>query len=101
MPMRVAVAGLGWWGKQIISCLKKSPRFEVVYGVDPIASEVTNGFLADHGVRYVSSLDSVLTYSNVDGVMLALDSGAKRNALKKSGFERPFQARQSRLGMAS
>jgi hypothetical protein len=31
----------------------------------------------------------------------SLDSGAKRNALKKSGFERPFQARQSRLGMAS
>src|SRR5580692_9111604 len=24
-----------------------------------------------------------------------LDSGAKRNALKRSGFERPFQARQS------
>jgi hypothetical protein len=30
-----------------------------------------------------------------------LDSGAKRNALKKSGSERPFQARQSRLGKAS
>ena len=30
-----------------------------------------------------------------------LNSGAKRNALKRSGFERPFQARQSRLGMAS
>jgi hypothetical protein len=29
------------------------------------------------------------------------DSGAKRNALKRSGFERPFQARQSRLGRAS
>jgi len=71
MPMRGAVAGLGWWGKQIISCLKKSPRFEVVYGVDPIASEGTNGFLADHGVRYVSNLDSVLTDSNVDGVILA------------------------------
>ncbi len=28
-----------------------------------------------------------------------LDSGAKRNAVKRSGFERPFQARQSRLGM--
>ena len=24
-----------------------------------------------------------------------------RNVLKRSGFERPFQARQSRLGMAS
>ena|SRR5271165_2481610 len=30
-----------------------------------------------------------------------LDSGAKRNAVKRSGFERPFQARQARLGMAS
>jgi hypothetical protein len=30
-----------------------------------------------------------------------LDSGAKRNALKRSGFERLFQARQARLGMAS
>ena len=33
--MKVAVAGLGWWGKQIISCLDKSPRFEVLYGIDP------------------------------------------------------------------
>jgi hypothetical protein len=30
-----------------------------------------------------------------------LDSGAKRNGVKRSGFERPFQARQSRLGLAS
>ena len=30
-----------------------------------------------------------------------LDSGAKRNGVKRSGFERPFQARQVRLGMAS
>jgi hypothetical protein len=32
---------------------------------------------------------------------LTLDSGAKRNAVKKNGFERLFLARQSRLGMAS
>ena len=31
----------------------------------------------------------------------SLDSGAKRNGFKRSGFERPFQARQSRLGRAS
>ena len=31
----------------------------------------------------------------------SLDSGAKRNEVKRSGFERPFQARQARLGMAS
>jgi hypothetical protein len=37
-----------------------------------------------------------------DGLRKAgLDSGAKRNAVKKNGFERLFLARQSRLGMAS
>ena len=30
-----------------------------------------------------------------------LDSGAKRNEVKRSGFAHPFQARQARLGMAS
>ena len=44
--MRVAVAGLGWWGKQIISCLVKSPRFEVLHGVDPSPPEGALDFLA-------------------------------------------------------
>jgi hypothetical protein len=39
--------------------------------------------------------------SNQGTSTTSLDSGAKRNALKRSGFEHPFQARQVRLGMAS
>jgi hypothetical protein len=52
-------------------------------------------------------LKLVLTHADVNTVLAciggedSLDSGAKRNGLKRSGFERPFQARQSRLGMAS
>lgn len=34
--MKVAVVGLGWWGKEIIRCISLSPRFTVVYGVDPM-----------------------------------------------------------------
>ena len=34
-------------------------------------------------------------------VHLSLDSGAKRNGVRRSGFARPFQARQARLAMAS
>ena len=45
--MRVAVVGLGWWGKQIISCLKNSPRFAVVQGVDPAVSEDVKTFLSE------------------------------------------------------
>ena len=49
-----------------------------------------------------------VSYGGVSGGLRAvqmekqtLDSGAKRNAVKRSGFGRPFQARQARLGMAS
>ena len=31
----------------------------------------------------------------------SLDSGAKRNGVKRSGFAHPFQARQAELGEAS
>ena len=71
MPMRVAVAGLGWWGKQIISCLKNSPRFAVLQGVDPAASDQVKAFLADHGVRHLADLDAALSSTDVDGVILA------------------------------
>ena len=71
MPMRVAVAGLGWWGKQIISCLKKSPSFEVVQGVDPVATHEAKAFLESHGVRYLPDLDAAVSSADIDGVILA------------------------------
>ena len=47
--MKVAVAGLGWWGKQIISCLAKSPRFDVLYGIDPKPPADIDEFRKQHG----------------------------------------------------
>ena len=67
MPMRVAVAGLGWWGKQIVSCLKNSPRFAVVQGVDPAASDDVRTFLSNHGARYFPDLDAALSSADIDG----------------------------------
>jgi predicted dehydrogenase len=32
--IRVGIIGLGWWGKQIVTCLAESLRFEVVAGCD-------------------------------------------------------------------
>lgn len=32
--MRIAIIGLGWWGKQIVTCLADCPRFKVVAGCD-------------------------------------------------------------------
>src|SRR5271165_2671388 len=47
------------------------------------------------------ALDGTKIHANASRHSALLDSGAKRNAVKRSGFERPFQARQARLGMAS
>ncbi len=69
--MKVAVAGLGWWGKQIISCLEKSPRFEVLYGVDPSPPDDVAAFRQQHPFPLEADLDTVLADAAVEGVILA------------------------------
>jgi predicted dehydrogenase len=69
--MKVAVVGLGWWGKQIIRTLDKSPLFEVLYGVDPAppadALELRNAI----PFRIEGDLATVLADPAVEGVILA------------------------------
>jgi predicted dehydrogenase len=69
--MRVAVAGLGWWGKQIISCLDKSSRFEVLYGIDPKPPSDIDEFRKSHSFTLEPSLDKALADPAVEGAILA------------------------------
>ncbi len=69
--MKVAVAGLGWWGKQIIGCISRSPRFEVVYGVDPAPPADVADFRKIHPFTLAGSLDEALADPLVEGVILA------------------------------
>ncbi|MCP4380851.1 MAG: Gfo/Idh/MocA family oxidoreductase [Hyphomicrobiales bacterium] len=69
--MRVAVAGLGWWGKQIIACLEKSRRFDVLYGVDPSPPEDIAAFRQPYDFALEADLDKVLRDPAVEGVVLA------------------------------
>ena len=69
--MKVAVAGLGWWGKQIISCLDKSPRFEVLYGVDPMPPADVAEFCKSHKFKLETDLGKALADPAVEGVILA------------------------------
>lgn len=69
--MKVAVAGLGWWGKQIISCLSRSPRFEVLYGIDPKPPADVAEFRKSHRFTLGSTLDHALADHDVEGVILA------------------------------
>ena len=62
---------MGWWGKQIISCLDKSPRFEVLYGIDPKPPADVEEFRKSHKFTLDTTLDKALADPAIEGVVLA------------------------------
>ena len=69
--MKVAVVGLGWWGKEIIRCISRSARFTVVYGVDPMPPSGIEAFAEEFKFALESDLERVLKDADVEGVILA------------------------------
>jgi predicted dehydrogenase len=69
--LRIAVVGLGWWGKQIIACLEKSSRFDIAMGVDPTPPADVEDFRKSHPFKLSHSLDDALSDGRVEGVVLA------------------------------
>jgi predicted dehydrogenase len=66
----VAVVGLGWWGKQIVTCLAASRRFRVVAGIDlnpaPLAA-----FAVEHAFALETNYEAMLARADVDAVVVA------------------------------
>lgn len=60
MPVRVALVGLGWWGRTILSLLQGNAKLQVVRRVDP--------FVRDAGVS--ADYDEALRDAAVDAVVL-------------------------------
>jgi predicted dehydrogenase len=67
--LNVAVIGMGWWGKTLVSLMQNSPKFRVVKGVkrNP-ASEAE--FARANGFEIVSDYGAVLADPNIHGVVL-------------------------------
>lgn len=68
--IKAAVVGLGWWGKQIVTCLAASDRFSVVAGFD-VSPAPLRAFAAQHSFALTESFDALLTQSDVDAVIIA------------------------------
>ena len=64
---RIGIIGLGWWGKQIVTCLAESPRFKVVAGCD-IDHNTVAPFAAAQGFDLVVDYRDLLKRSDVDAV---------------------------------
>src|ERR671918_987258 len=70
-PLRVAVAGLGYWGPNIARNVARLPEAELAWCCD--ASEDNRARVAEQfpGVRFTGDLDEVLADEAVDAVALA------------------------------
>jgi predicted dehydrogenase len=66
--VRVAVVGLGWWGRIIVQLVKTSAKLRVVKGVDP--SPLAAPFAREQGLPLVAELDEALADRQVDAVVL-------------------------------
>jgi predicted dehydrogenase len=66
--LRVAVVGLGWWGRIIVPLLKGSAKLKVVKGVDPAPAAAE--FARAQGIPHETSFEKVLKDPAVQGVVL-------------------------------
>ena len=66
--LRVAVVGLGWWGRIIVPLLKGSDKLRVVKGVDPTPAGAE--FAAAQEIPYSASFEETLDDPDVQGVVL-------------------------------
>lgn len=72
--IRIAVIGLGWWGRQIVTCLAESPRFRVVAGFD-VDRQAASDFAARNGLALAESFAAVLARPDVDAVAIVTPHG--------------------------
>jgi len=68
--LKAAIVGLGWWGKQITTCLKDSQHIRVTHAVEVAPAGVAD-FARAHGVRLTASFDEVLADCTVEAVIVA------------------------------
>jgi predicted dehydrogenase len=66
--VRAAIVGLGWWGKHIVRRLQGSEKIRLVAALE--TSDAHAAFAADHGLRFTTEWDDVLSDPAIDAVIL-------------------------------
>jgi len=67
--LNVAVIGMGWWGKTLVSLMQKSPKFHVVKSVKRNPASDAE-FARANGFEIVSDYGAVLADPNIHAVVL-------------------------------
>ncbi len=65
--IRIGIIGLGWWGKQIVTCLAESSRFTVVAGCD-VDHNMAAPFARSQGFDLVTDYKELLKRTDIDAI---------------------------------
>src|SRR5437762_8917247 len=69
-PVKVAMIGLGWWGKKMIAVLQQARNdIEIVCAAEP--NPAGREFAAAHNLRHYSSDQEAIQHPGVEAVILA------------------------------
>lgn len=68
--LRVAVIGLGWWGRVIVPLIEKSSRLRVARAAAHIGAEHEERFAKEHGLPFSENFDDALRDREVQAVVL-------------------------------
>ena len=70
-PVRIALIGMGWWGKKMLAVLQAAPGdIRVVRAVEPNMESVAD-LCAERGVALSADYADALNDSSVEAVVLA------------------------------
>jgi len=69
--MKLAIAGLGWWGGTLVDSVEKSEGLSFVAAYTRSRSQQDQDIAAKHNLRLADSYEAMLADPEVDGVVLA------------------------------
>ena len=67
---RIAVVGLGWWGKVMVDRLTKSHHVEITVLVDPFPDTTITNTADTLGINIVENIETAVNEYDIDGVVL-------------------------------
>ena len=67
---KLAIAGLGWWGKVIINRLSDSKNIKIVFLIDPKPDTEALKLAANKKIPIFSNFEETLLNNKVDGIVL-------------------------------
>ena len=82
-PVRVAMVGLGWWGRKMVTVLKAAgDHLDVVVAVEPDPS--AKDFASANGLALTTSYDEALARDDVEAVILATPHSLHEEQIEKA-----------------